>query len=49
MYGRFRGARAGGPNVCVCPACGYSEPHQRGIPCNEHTCPKCGSRMTRSM
>jgi hypothetical protein len=32
---------------CVCPSCGYSEPHIAGQPCNAKTCPKCGKALTR--
>lgn len=32
---------------CVCPNCGATAPHQRGIPCFQQKCPKCGSPMTR--
>ncbi|MBS3816135.1 MAG: hypothetical protein KGY76_01065 [Candidatus Thermoplasmatota archaeon] len=32
---------------CVCPSCGYEEEHQRGQPCYEKECPKCGTKMTR--
>ena len=35
----------GGVSVCVCPKCGYSEPHVRGIPCTEKNCPKCDTLM----
>jgi predicted DNA-binding protein (UPF0251 family) len=42
--GRF----AAGPNGdCICPKCGYKEAHQRGIPCYQRKCIKCGSFMTR--
>ena len=30
---------------CTCPNCGHKEAHQRGIPCSEKTCPKCGEFM----
>lgn len=43
--GGFAGAGPGG--FCVCPACGYREPHERGQPCMQKKCPKCGARMTR--
>ena len=47
--GRMGGDQAGaGPGgECICPACGITMPHQRGIPCNQHYCPNCGARMTR--
>ena len=32
---------------CVCPSCGNSIPHDRGVPCTQINCPKCGSKMTR--
>ena len=34
--------------VCVCPRCGYQEPHQMGEPCNMKKCQKCGTLMIRS-
>ncbi len=48
--GRMRGDRAGaGPGgTCVCPSCGEKLSHQVGIPCNNQTCPRCGTRMTRA-
>ena len=43
-----RGGRAAGPGGnCLCPQCGATVPHQRGIPCYEQVCPKCGAAMTR--
>jgi len=46
--GRMGGASAAGPSgYCVCPQCGKREPHQRGVPCFEQKCPKCGSAMAR--
>jgi len=46
--GRMGGPFAAGPDgSCVCPQCGYQEPHQRGIPCMQKQCPKCGIPMTR--
>jgi len=32
---------------CVCPKCAYVMPHQRGVPCQEARCPKCGAKMLR--
>ena len=48
--GMGRGNRAFSPDVnnnCLCPDCGHSEPHQRGLPCLQQCCPKCGATMTR--
>jgi len=33
---------------CVCLNCGARAAHQRGIPCYEQKCPKCGASMTRA-
>lgn len=47
-WGRMGGARAAGAiGLCVCPACGHREPHVRGVPCVQTTCPSCGTAMTR--
>ena len=36
-----------GSGQCICPRCGYRAAHNdRGIPCTEKACPKCGSVMT---
>ena len=46
--GRMGGPLAGGAvGTCVCPSCGYNEPHERGVPCVQKQCPKCGTAMTR--
>lgn len=56
---RFRGGRgrragkgagtpvAGPGGDCVCPQCGHQEPHERGAPCAQKRCPKCGTVMNR--
>lgn len=43
--GSGQGRGGGGVSTCVCPNCGYQEPHQRGVPCVEKTCPECGSNL----
>ncbi len=32
---------------CICPKCGTTTPHRRGTPCQEASCPSCGSKMLR--
>jgi hypothetical protein len=46
--GPMRGPFAAGPGGnCICPSCGLKAPHVAGQPCNQKTCPKCGTTMTR--
>lgn len=49
MAGRMGGFGYGPSGECRCPSCGHTILHIRGKPCYEHTCPKCGSRMTRAV
>jgi len=41
------GLGPGGECICTNPGCGTTAPHQRGVPCYQVKCPKCGSPMTR--
>ena len=46
--GRRGGPVSAGPGGrCVCPDCGHTEAHERGLPCMQRSCPKCGSLMMR--
>ncbi len=45
--GRMGGFGGGTGGNCICPACGTTAPHQRGTPCMQMQCPKCGAAMTR--
>ena len=45
--GRMGGMALGPSGECVCPKCGTTIQHKRGIPCFKEKCPKCGSFMTR--
>ena len=47
--GRLGGLGAGLGGACVCPNCAKLVPHQRGVPCNNLTCPACGQLMTRQV
>lgn len=47
--GRGQGNKPGsgqGGN-CVCPQCGYKQPHLGGQPCMDQTCPQCGTKMVK--
>lgn len=45
--GRMGGRALGPEGECLCPQCGAKSPHQRGVPCYEQMCPKCGIPMVR--
>ncbi len=46
--GRMGGPVAGGvAGVCRCTNCGYTKPHERGVPCTQLKCPECGAGMVR--
>ena len=45
--GRMGGSGLGPNGECRCPNCNHMMDHQRGMPCYQQTCPKCGSRMVR--
>lgn len=46
--GRRRNPKTAGSTwTCRCLKCGHQEPHERGVPCADRPCPKCGSAMTR--
>ncbi len=32
---------------CMCPDCGFQQPHEKGKPCKAVGCPHCGSHMKR--
>jgi len=42
-----RGFGLGPDGNCVCPSCGATSSHRRGMPCYLQKCPKCGTSMTR--
>lgn len=54
IAGRGRGRGYGGGSgqgpagMCRCANCGYTNPHQLGVPCYSRKCPKCGAPMTRA-
>lgn len=50
--GTGRGTGQGGKGMgaggnCVCPKCGHSTPHRRGLSCYQIKCPKCETLMVR--
>jgi uncharacterized protein len=34
-------------DICICPDCGFEQPHRFGCPCKEDICPKCHNNMVR--
>lgn len=34
-------------DTCICPNCGFEQPHKSGKPCRQEECPKCHSSMMR--
>jgi predicted Fe-Mo cluster-binding NifX family protein len=45
--GGMGGAAAGPGGYCVCLSCGERAVHERGVPCVDQKCSKCGASMTR--
>jgi len=43
-----KGFGLGPAGECLCPNCKTKASHQRGVPCYNQKCPKCGSPMTRA-
>jgi predicted Fe-Mo cluster-binding NifX family protein len=37
----------GAAEACLCLACGLRLPHERGIPCSQVNCPRCGQPLVR--
>jgi predicted Fe-Mo cluster-binding NifX family protein len=46
--GRMGGPLSGGAiGTCLCPKCGEHVAHERGVPCVQRQCPKCGTALIR--
>lgn len=37
----------GAGGECVCPKCGTTVSHRRGVPCQDERCPNCEAHMLR--
>jgi predicted DNA-binding protein (UPF0251 family) len=46
-YNEPEESQAGCNNICICPDCGFEQPHRFGCPCKEEICPECGKNMVR--
>ena len=47
--GRMGGPASAGPEgYCECLNCGTKVKHDRGVPCSNKKCPKCGAKMIRA-
>jgi len=46
---KMGGAGLGTGGNCICPGCGKTVPHQRGVPCTSQKCPNCGTNMNREI
>jgi predicted DNA-binding protein (UPF0251 family) len=46
-YAQSEEADAGCNDQCVCPSCGFEQPHHFRRPCRIEICPECGQNMVR--
>lgn len=47
MMKKERQHKMGPVGECICPKCEERVAHQRGVPCQDERCPKCGAKMLR--